>query len=164
MSDETFSQFSKRNGARVYNYILRMVRHREDAEDITQEVFLAVYEKYDGIIPEARDAYLFRAAYNKVVNYSKARGRSPEVQQETFEEPCQETDTDEEALQRTRNHNIREALARLNENERAAIDLKYFQKMDYRNIADVLDVTPAAVDSLLIRAKRKLKKIIAQDS
>ena len=162
MKQERFEQFSRRNGKRVYNYILRMIRNREDAEDITQEVFLAVYGKYDSIAPEARDSYLFRAAYNRAVNFARRRGRDPEVQQSETAEPSVE-DTPQDTSD-GRNDTIRAAMARLNDNERAAVDMKYYQAMSYKDIADVLGISPAAVDSLLIRARRKLKKIISQDA
>ncbi|MCD4829457.1 MAG: sigma-70 family RNA polymerase sigma factor [Candidatus Cloacimonetes bacterium] len=161
MSSESFERFSRRNGGRVFNYVLRMVRNREDAEDITQEVFLAVHEKFGGIAPEARDAYLFRAAYNRTVNFARSRNRNPEVQQSEFVEPATE---DPPANDDTKNAAIRAAMSRLNDNERVAVDLKYFQNMSYGQIAGVLDITPAAVDSLLIRARRKLKTYISQET
>ena len=165
MKNESFEQFTKRNSKRVYNYILRMARNREDAEDITQEVFTAVYARFKEISPEARDAYLYRSAYNRTVNYSRKRQRDPEVQQSEFVEPAMEEETvaDDTAVVADRNTAIREALSRLNDNERAAVDMKYFQNLSYKQIAVALDITPAAVDSLLIRARKKLKKIISQD-
>lgn len=160
---ESFDQFTRRNGRKVYNYILRMLRNREDTEDVTQEVFVAVYAKFEAVEPDAREAYLFRTAYNRAVNFSRKRKRNPETPQSEFVEPATDDNVQPDASVDDRNAGIHDALQNLNENERTAIEMKYYQKMSYQQIAEILGITPAAVDSLLIRARKKLKKKISQD-
>jgi RNA polymerase sigma-70 factor (ECF subfamily) len=58
---------------------------------------------------------------------------------------------------------LHRALKQLPENQRSALLLKRFQDMSYRQIAEILDVTPSAVDSLLVRARRNLSANLAQD-
>jgi len=55
---------------------------------------------------------------------------------------------------------LHSALGQLPENQRSAILLKMFQDMSYRQIAEILDVTPSAVDSLLVRARRNLTALL----
>ena len=59
---------------------------------------------------------------------------------------------------------LRRALAALPEQQRAALLLKRFQNMSYRQIAGVLGSSELRVDSLLVRARRSLSRALAQDS
>ncbi|MCD4650543.1 MAG: sigma-70 family RNA polymerase sigma factor [Candidatus Cloacimonetes bacterium] len=163
MKNEVMEALLRQHGKKIYNYLLKMLRHSEDAEDILQSVFLAFYQKADSVNEESYLPYLYRTAYNRAINYSKKRQKLVQ-QPEDFEIPAPEEESREEAIRRLgKNKAIATALQTLNEREKLVIELQYYQKMSYSQIARILDTTESAVDSLLVRAKRKLKKKISQD-
>jgi RNA polymerase sigma-70 factor (ECF subfamily) len=62
-----------------------------------------------------------------------------------------------------KNQIISAALAKLPSKYALLLELQYYQKLSYKEIADTLNLSVSAVDSRLVRAKKKLKKIISQD-
>ena len=70
---QTFNEIITAESPKLFNYLRKILRNKEDAEDVLQEVFIAVYKHWDTISPEAREAYIFRTAYHKALNYIKKR-------------------------------------------------------------------------------------------
>ena len=75
---EPYNLLVSRWEKRVYNYLLRITRHREDALDLTQDVFLKAYQNLRKLDDTARFApWLYRIAHNEA--YSMFRNRKPET-------------------------------------------------------------------------------------
>jgi RNA polymerase sigma-70 factor (ECF subfamily) len=149
-------------GAKVYNYILKILQHREDAEDVMQETFLAFFKKMDDIDEKALVSYLYRIAHNKSLNFIRKRKKEnnhfsseenlEHIPQEIPEEDAGDIDK------------IKVALTRLSASESAILEMQFYQKKSYKEIAEVFGISEKAVDGRLVRAKRKLKKLFLQDS
>ncbi len=149
---------------RIFNYIYRNVSVREDAEDIFQSVFVSLYKSYNKVDENTMSAYIYRIAHNRIVDYYKRSSKNKKKEQDILHNSA----SGDEVMytERTvadKNDKIREALKKLSERESQAINLQFYEKKSYKEIADIMDSTASAVDSLLIRAKRKLKKIISQE-
>lgn len=142
-----------------------MIRDREEAEDILQEVFLAFWNKIEGINEKTHLAYLYRTAYNRTINRIKKIGRSKEFPVDSIEklQPYIQEDEVNTNTNDDLSNLVANALSKLKTKESILIELQYFQKMSYAEIADKLGLSLSAVDSRLFRAKQKLKKIISQD-
>ena len=163
MKRDRFETVVARSSQKLYNYLLRMLRSREDAEDILQEVFIAFYDKMPKVDEEFCESYLYRAAHNKAINLIKKRSRTTELEMPELLLSNEKVFDPEQAMQEEKNAKVREAIGRLNEREASALNLQYYENKSYQEIAEIMDSTVSAVDSLLIRAKRKLKKILSQD-
>lgn len=144
---------------RIFNYLLKTVRDREVAEDLLQEVFVAFYKKMDTVKEASYLAYLYRTAYHKALNHISSHKRKRSfielLKKESHVNDIPETDD--------RSSVIRKAFQKLKPQEALILELQYYQKLSYKEIAAVLETSVAAVDSKLVRAKRKLKKILLQD-
>jgi len=155
-SVRSFEEIITAESPKVFNYLRKILRHQEDAEDILQEVFLAVYKHWDSIAPQAREAYIFRTAYHKALNLIRKRKKDA-----TSSIPEPELIADKTTKpQNNNNEDIRAAMQELPAKYSILIELKYFQNKSYREIAEIVDLTESAVDSRMVRAKKKLKKII----
>lgn len=161
-----FEQVLLANQRKVYNYLLKLVNNRDDAQDLLQNVFLSFYEKMDKVNSHAYEAYLFKTAYHQALNYLRKRKNNPVFTVEdtsVFNESIVYSDNENE-IQERKNKLVLDALAQLPPNMVEVIELQYYQKKSYKQIAEFLHTSVPAVDSLLVRAKKKLKKIISQEN
>jgi RNA polymerase sigma-70 factor, ECF subfamily len=145
------------NSKRIFNYLLKILRHQEDAEDLLQEVFVAFYEKMSDIHPAAYQSYLYKTAYHKALNHIKKKKKKwiePTADLSYLKSPSSENFVSDK---------IRYALQKLSVKDATIIELKYYQKKSYEEIAAIMSLSVRAVDSRLVRAKKKLRKIIVQD-
>jgi RNA polymerase sigma-70 factor (ECF subfamily) len=154
---EAYNLLVSRWEKRVFNYLLRLVRDREDALDLCQDVFLKAYQKLGKLEDEGRFApWLFRIAHNEA--YSLLRRRRPEA------ETAPET---EAARPGSRLYPIElslaveRALGRLTEDQREAVVLKIYQGFKFDEMAEVLACPVSTVKSRLYTALDVLKETLA---
>lgn len=148
----------ERHSRRIFTYCVRRLRSREEAEDAVQATFLnALRALRRGVVPQFEAAWLLRIAENVCLERSQAASRRSRV----------ETSRDLNALQdavaapeRPEGElaDVAEALARMPENQRRAILLREWQGLSYREIADALGLSKAAVETLIFRARRTLAR------
>jgi len=163
---ESFGELVRLHQGSVINYFYRYTRNIETARELSQEVFLRIYNARKRYRPTAKfTTYLFRVAHNLAINSVIAKKRPVLVPTHTNDpdvaDPviASEADTPEEAaLAAEETRFIEESLGRLTERERSALVMKYTLDMTYAEIAEATGDTESAVDSLLMRAKRKLKR------
>lgn len=173
-----FEELMARNQQKVESLLIHFVGSRELAEDLTQEVFLKVYQARESYQPTAKfSTWLFRIVHNTALNALRTRKRRPEL---LFGATAGKNGADasgafsiEETLlaksgliptrrldKRELHEAVRSAVAALGERQRAALLLHRFEGMNYRQIADVMDLTPQAVKSLLCRARLSLRELL----
>ena len=155
-----FEKLVKRYQNPVMNFIYRYLGDRCTAEDLTQEVFLRVYQAAPRFNPRARVvSWVFKIAYNLSINEIRRRRRLAE-QLATEEIDC-EADSGS-----TARHELEEeiaiALESLPEKQRAALLLKVNEGLSYLEISETLGVSVASVESLLFRARKTLRKILSK--
>ena len=160
MNNEKFEVLLQNESKKVYNYLLKILRNKEDAEDILQETFIAFHKKMNSVNESYYKSYLFRTAYHKALNLIKKRNTKNKLvttyhEMEHFEDVS--TNNNEQ-----QNELVKDALSQLKTEEAILIELQYYQNMSYKQIAEVLETTQSAVDSKLVRAKKKLIKIITE--
>jgi RNA polymerase sigma-70 factor (ECF subfamily) len=156
---------------RLIGLFFQLVKDRAAAEDLTQETFLRVYRARHGYEPTAKfSTWLFHIAHNLASNKRRDKGRRREVnlvssdsgplgarpQEQLIQEksgmmPSRQLDKSE--LQNV----VQEALDGLNERQKMAVLLHKFQGMSYADVAETMELTPAAVKSLLSRARESLR-------
>jgi RNA polymerase sigma-70 factor, ECF subfamily len=156
---EPFNLLVSRWEKRVYNYLLRITSNREDALDLTQDVFLKAYQNLRKLDDPARFApWLYRIAHNEA--YSMFRKRKPE------------TDVDELAPESTGDGitiggssvfpielslAVSAALGRLSTDQREAVVLKIYQGFKFEEMAEILSCPVSTVKSRLYAALDLLK-------
>jgi RNA polymerase sigma-70 factor (ECF subfamily) len=162
-SVEAFNLLVSRWEKRVYNYLLRITANREDALDLTQDVFLKAYQNLRKLDDPGRFApWLYRIAHNEA--YTMFRKRRPE------------TDVDEIELEGTEtgitvggnavfpielNLAVASALGRLSPDQREAVVLKIYQGFKFEEMADILACPVSTVKSRVYTALELLKVELA---
>jgi RNA polymerase sigma-70 factor (ECF subfamily) len=146
----------------VYNITYRLTGNRQEAEDVAQEAFVKAYralDRFDARRPFA--PWLYRIATNTALNWIKRRRPESELDEElsahgTTPNPEIQAITAETA------DRLRAAVADLPPNYRAVIELRHFQELSYREMSQVLDVSLSDVKSWLFRARRRLRRALAE--
>src|ERR1700704_2391766 len=154
-SDRAFERLYKRHVGDVYRYALAVMRNPTDAEDVTQTTFLNAYRSYveKGSRPEKPQNWLIAIAHNVCRQRFRQSARRPaEV---TFEDDIADTVADIDA---PTGDDIRRALGHLAFNQRAALVMRELEGRSYGEIADILEVSTSAVETLIFRARRALRE------
>jgi RNA polymerase sigma-70 factor (ECF subfamily) len=148
---------------RVYNYLLRIVGNREDALDLSQDVFLKAYQNLRKLEDPGRfAAWLFRIAHNEA--YSMFRKRKPESGNEDL--PPEPSEVSIGVAGRAvypveLTLTVATALERLSAEQREAVVLKIYQGFKFEEIAEILACPVSTVKSRLYTALELLKAELA---
>ena len=173
-NDETaFNEVVTRYKAKVYNYLYRMTGSSDDAEDLTQEVFIRMYTSIDSFRSQSSlNTWLFRIASNLCVDrFRRAKNRTAAY---SLDEPILggETDGGHEFPDTTYEpqrllenvemaEQIQRALAQLPEKLRATLILHDVEGMPYEEIAQVVGCPLGTVKSRLFNARMQLRQKLA---
>jgi RNA polymerase sigma-70 factor (ECF subfamily) len=154
----------------VYNTALGIVQNAEDAEDVAQEVFIQVYRSIDQFKGDARlSTWMYRITTTKALDHIRSRkrkkrfafitslfGPNDELIHEPvdFQHPGVTLDRKEQAALLFR------MIEQLPDNQKVAFTLHKTEGLSYQEIADVMQLSVSAVESLLFRARQNLRKLL----
>ncbi|HEY1339919.1 MAG TPA: sigma-70 family RNA polymerase sigma factor [Bryobacteraceae bacterium] len=160
---EAYNLLVSRWEKRVYNYLLRITANREDALDLTQDVFLKAYQNLRKLDDPGRFApWLYRIAHNEA--YSMFRKRRPEADVEEMEPEQTETGITvggSSVFPMELNLAVASALGRLSADQREAVVLKIYQGFKFEEMAEILECPVSTVKSRLYTALELLKLELA---
>ena len=167
--ESAFETLVLRHQTSVLNFIYRFIGDRMQAKDLSQEVFLRVWQAAKSYEVEAKfTTWLYRITANLCLNELKSARRRRwlrffqlgEENRETVEENFADDSPSAEdlLLAKERSRQITDALQSLPENQRMAIILKRYYDLSYGEIARIMGCSVSAVESLLVRAKGILQK------
>jgi RNA polymerase sigma-70 factor (ECF subfamily) len=160
---EAYNLLVSRWEKRVYNYLLRLVRNREDALDLTQDVFLKAYQNLRKLDDPGRFApWLYRIAHNEA--YSMFRKKRPEMDVDEIEPERTETEITvggSPVFPIELSLAVASALDRLSPEQREAVVLKIYQGFKFEEMAEVLECPVSTVKSRLYTALELLKAQLA---
>jgi RNA polymerase sigma factor (sigma-70 family) len=146
----------ERYARQIYSYCLHQLGNREEAEDATQSTFLNAFRGFKrGVDPEFESAWVYKIAQNVCLTRQRSSSRRRKVETpgdlEAMQDyvPAHQVDSDE--LIR-----LPEALDAMPEQQRRALLLREWQGLSYKEIGEELDLSQAAVETLLFRARRSL--------
>jgi len=174
--EQSFALLLHRYRTPLVNFLYRMVRNREQAEDLAQEVFIRVYRARAEYVPSAKfTTWLFRIATNLALNSVRdTRHQRMEVSldapvkvdsEEGDERPLdvaeKNPNIEEHLVQEAQRDMIRHAIDKLPEKQRAAVLLHKYQELDYGEISKILSCSESALKSLLFRAYETLRVELA---
>ena len=139
----------------VFNASLRMLRNPEDARDVTQTVFLKVFEHLADYDPKYRFySWIYRIALNESINTLERRHRHEPIAGDEVDE--RRGAEDEVSSQQT-GLRVQRALMTIKPEYRAVIVLKHFLDLNYEDIGQVLGLPEKTVKSRLFTARQLLK-------
>lgn len=169
-----FEELMLRYQGRILSLLRHIVGNRDTAEDLAQEVFLRVYRARKSYKPGAKfSTWLFTIANNVALNSLRSRKRKPEVQLGISKNDASRSDplllaensilASSGAIPTRRvdkielKQMVKLAIESLGERQRMAVLLHKFEGMSYIDIAEIMDMTPQGVKSLLCRARINLR-------
>jgi RNA polymerase sigma-70 factor, ECF subfamily len=170
--DGAFEDLVHRYWSRVFGHLYRRLGDRQEAEDLTQDVFLRLYRYRFRYRPRAKFiTWLFFVAQNVARNAVRSRRRHPCVRMDALagpgdgessgalfpdhiEAPSRRIERAEAA------HAVRAAVADLADRQRTAMELHQFHDCTYSEVAAELHMSPKAAKSLLYRARLQLREIL----
>ena len=160
---ESYNLLVSRWEKRVYNYLLRITANREDALDLTQDVFLKAYQNLRKLDDSSRFApWLYRIAHNEA--YSMFRKRRPEADIDELEPDAVETGIPvggSSVFPMELSLAVSGALARLSPDQREAVVLKIYQGFKFEEISEILSCPVSTIKSRLYTALELLKAELA---
>ncbi len=157
---KAFGMLVEKYGKQMFNTAYRMVNDREDAMDATQSAFVKAYEKLDAFDSTYRFfSWLYRILVNESLNILNHRNRFDPLDSdiEVSEKDPEETYNDVEL-----GNHLQSALMELKPDYRAAIVLRHYQGLSYREMGEIVGVPEKTVKSRLFSARRQLKDILAR--
>jgi len=160
---EAFNLLVSRWEKRVYNYLLRITGNREDALDLTQDVFLKAYQNLRKLDDPGRFApWLYRIAHNEA--YSMFRKRRPETDVEEAKPEAAETGITvggSSVFPIELSLAVSSALDRLSPEQRESVVLKIYQGFKFEEMAEILSCPVSTIKSRLYTALELLKMELA---
>lgn len=155
-NQKAFEELIHRYQRAVINFAFRFIGNREDAKDIAQDTFIRFFQAANRYEPSAQfKTYLFRITTNLCIDFKQKK--KPEYTDELPEVPFSSTPF-KELHQKEISEAIAKAVQSLPENQRIALLLHHFEGMKYAEISEIMNTTVSAVESLLVRAKKTLRK------
>lgn len=155
-----FEALVDRHQRRIYNVALRVARSREDARDISQNVFVKVFANLGSYDPRFKfTTWIARIALNESLNF--IQGRRP---QETVDEGWASTDRGpgEVAGAGELRRAMEKALMTLSMDYRLVVILRHFMELTYTEMAAILEVPEKTVKSRLFTARQMLREVLAR--
>jgi RNA polymerase sigma-70 factor (ECF subfamily) len=174
--EQSFALLLHRYRSPLVNFLYRMVRNREQAEDLAQEVFLRVYRARADYVPSAKfTTWLFRIATNLALNsvrdnrYQRMEisldapvtADAEEGDEKTLDVAEKQPNIEQHLVEDVQRKMIRRAIEKLPEKQRAAVLLHKYQDLDYGEISKILECSESALKSLLFRAYETLRVELA---
>lgn len=155
-----FTQLAERHGAFVYALAYRVLSSRADAQDVTQEVFIRMWRD----APQWRSGqaryrtWIYRVAFNLSLNHrQRVQRRHTQLNDLTLEDLVVET-TPEQAVDEAQSKAaLDQAVRSLPIQQRIALQLRYGGELSVVEVAQIMNISAKAAESLLVRARRELR-------
>jgi RNA polymerase sigma-70 factor (ECF subfamily) len=154
----------------VVNTCFGIVHNRADAEDLAQDVFLEIFRTAKNFRGDSKiSTWLYRIATNRSLNlirnnkrkrffqsieetFTGGRNRASEISDNRGDQP------DRNISDQQRTDLLHHAIDKLPEKQRIAFTLNKYEELPYQQIAEIMEISLASVESLIHRAKKKLQE------
>ncbi len=168
--EAAFRTFVRQYQDKIYNLVFRMMGNAQEAEDVSQEVFITVFKNIDAFRGDARfSTWLYRIAINHCKNRLKYLGRRAGGRTQTLDDTPEATigmsplqnnlpRPDNQAIGKELEGIMQRAIAQLEEEHRVLIVLRDIENMPYNEITEITGLNPGTVKSRLHRARVALKE------
>ncbi len=156
----------------IYYMLIRMVKNKDDAEDLTLMTFGKAFRYLDKYTPKyAFSTWLYRIALNNSIDFMRVKNNMPQYFEEDLytsnttsmvdqsEDNLQRT-PEEEVIDKQRLQLLRAAVAELPEKYRKVIELRYYEDLAYEDIAERLGLSLSNVKIQIMRAKQMLSQLM----
>ena len=165
--DSDFTELYRTHLRDVYSYSYYRVGNHHDAEDLTEQTFLQAYRHFERAQRESAGRplrpWLIRIAHNLAANYYRDRSRKPQTQLEDAAIVSAPHDTEDLVEGRQELQEVLEGVAKLPDDRREALIMRFALGMDNREIARALDRSEGATKVLIHRAIKQLEQGLKEE-
>ena len=163
---ENFRQGDKNALDQIYQYyripIIRftvsIIKDEQEAESIYHEVFIKILKKKDAIKPELNfNSYVFTAVKNEIFDYLKAIKKNNSLKDKFWEQIQKFREDDDEGKEEVLNK-MDKAVSELSPKRRQILEMNFFEKKSYHEIAEALRISKNTVKNQLVKAKLILRR------
>ena len=156
-----FDSIYYRYSGLIFSSIYKHIRSRQDAEDITQETFIALWEKRDSIvIQNSLFNYLYSIARYRTLSYIRASAARPASVE--LPDVLLNDDGPSEKVIRSVESALQEEIDRLPEQMKKVYRLNSESGMDTRQIAALLSISPNTVKNTLVKVRKRLRHTVSR--
>ena len=156
MTEQEYNQCVNQYADNVYRFIVKNLRHEEDARDIVQTAFEKLWRNRENVENSKSKSFLFTVAYNQMIDHIR------KVKRIHLKDEFQENSRTEQATchKREMKKILMEALNRLNETQRSLVMLKDYEGYSYEEIGQIMDLNESQVKVYLHRARLTLRNYL----
>ncbi len=159
-----FGEIMERYEERLKRYAKKFLLGYEEADDLTQDVFIKAYTHIHSFDPERKfSSWIYRIAHNEAINTIKKKKREPLGYFDMdvfFPQPRSAHPADREVKENELTGFVADHLGKLAPKYREPLVLYYFEDLSYQEIADIMHIPVATVGVRINRAKKTLKEFI----
>lgn len=151
----------ERHGGPVFALSRRLLRRRDLAEEVTQEIFMRLWTRPERFDPDRGSlrSFLLADTHGRSVDLLRSEmARKAREEREARLAPVPDKTPEAEVLDRVQNADVRRALDTLSDNERIAIALAYFDGYSYRQVAEKLGEPEGTIKSRIRTGMRRLRQ------
>lgn len=151
MTEREYNECVTTYADNVYRFILKNLRHEEDARDVVQTAFEKMWRHREDVDAQKSKSYLFTVAYHQMIDHIRKVKRI-----QLREEFTAETRVENKQVNNLKKI-LDEALNRLSETQRSLVLLKDYEGYSYEEIGQIMELNPSQVKVYLHRARVQLK-------
>jgi RNA polymerase sigma-70 factor (ECF subfamily) len=156
MTEQEYNECVTTYADNVYRFILKNLRHEEDARDVVQTAFEKMWRNRENVNAQKSKSYLFTVAYHQMIDHIRKVKR---IQ-------LREDFSDETRIENKPVSNLKkildEALNRLSETQKSLVLLKDYEGYSYEEIGEIMNLNASQVKVYLHRARVQLKNYLVK--
>jgi RNA polymerase sigma-70 factor (ECF subfamily) len=158
---EAFTALVVRYQQAVYNAAFWILRKHEDANDISQTVFLKVAERAADYDPRYKFfSWIYRIAVNESLNLQRRHRHEDELDDDVDVAGEESAGPERQASAAELSRDLRRAMMRLPTSDRLVLTLRHFSECSYEDMALILEIDEKTVKSRLFEARRRLRGML----
>jgi RNA polymerase sigma-70 factor (ECF subfamily) len=151
MTDKDYNDCVDNFADGVYRFIVKNIRHTEDAQDIVQSAFEKLWVNRAQVLPEKAKSYLFTVAYHQMIDHIRKNNKMPLSEDAAI--PHQQIVQHNSELKQV----LMQAVSELNPIQKSIVLLKDYEGYSYREIGEIMNLSDSQVKVYLHRARIILK-------
>ena len=151
MTDKDYNDCVDNFADGVYRFIVKNIRHTEDAQDIVQSAFEKLWVNRVQVLPEKAKSYLFTVAYHQMIDHIRKSNKMPLSEESSI--PHQPINQEQAELKQL----LMRAVNQLNPTQKSLVLLKDYEGYSYQEIAEIMNLSDSQVKVYLHRARLILK-------
>lgn len=156
MTEREYNECVRLYADNVYRFILKNLRHEEDARDVVQSAFEKMWQRREEVAYDKSKSYLFTVAYHQMIDHLRKAKRV--VLKDEFSEQVNIYHKPANNLRKV----LEEALGRLSETQRSLVLLKDYEGYSYEEIGQITGLSESQVKVYLHRARIQLKNYLVK--